>query len=208
MKNISDLYPRLIPLVPGCPEPLATQALVDSAIAFCERSDAIRPVLDDITTAAGLAVYELDAPTYQSVSNVLSVTVDGKALKPVFADDFFSSPQRSGEPVVFYTTRDAGALSLNLYPTPDKAYVLKIVAATRPLRSATAVEEDLVDLWAEAVVAGAVSRIAVIPDQPFSDLSKANYYAQQSVSKAAEAKRRSSAGNLRGSMAVKSRPFA
>ena len=52
MIPLSAFFPRLLPNVLGCPEPLAQQALLDSAIEFCSRSLAVTTTLDRTTTGA------------------------------------------------------------------------------------------------------------------------------------------------------------
>lgn len=208
MKPVSSLFPRLLPLVPGCPEPLAQQALVDAAIAFCEDSQAIRSDLDTLYVVAGVSEYELEPPTSQSVTTVLDVTIDGARLKSLYFDESAGLPATTGKPTHFYTTRNTGNLVLHFFPAPDARYKANVTVATRPTRTSTTLEEDLTDLWADAVVSGAVARIASIPGQPFTSIEMASAMGSMSVAASRNARRSASSGQIRGSMAVKGRPFA
>mgnify|MGYP003577447698 CR=1 FL=1 len=62
MKTFEKFFPDLLPQVPGCPEPVAEQALKRAAQRFCELTFAWRVRLDAISLAAGTDEYELPLP--------------------------------------------------------------------------------------------------------------------------------------------------
>lgn len=187
---------------------MAQQALLDSAIAFCEDSQAIRQSLDTLYLVGGVADFELEAPTSQAVTNVLDVTIDGQRLHSIYFDEAAKLKPSTGKPTHYYTSRDAGALVLHMYPTPDQRYKADVKVATRPTRAATTFEDDLVDLWADAVISGAIARLCAIPGQPFTSTDLAVAAGSAAVGKSRDARRTASSGQIRGSMAVKGRPFA
>lgn len=206
MKPLSDFYPRIGTHVVGCPEPTMAQALVDSAIAFCEESLVQREVLDNLQTAANNNAYELDTPAQQQVARVISVSRDGQILKSIPADMKPAGTSQTGKPAGYYTRRNGSQLELVLVPTPDKRYSLGIEVALRPNRSATQLEDDLYELWVETVVAGAVARITAIPNQPFSDPNKSVAAYASALLGARRARNEGAFGRLRGSITARINP--
>lgn len=208
MKPISDFFPRMLPYLPGCSEPLAAQAILDAAIVFCEDAQVVREELDSFTTATGEKSYALDAPSQQQIARVLDVTVDGRSLPGIAAEDVDLLVGAEGSPMSFYTSRNGSELLLNLFPTPDKAYQVQVRAALRPTRNATQLEDDLFNLWSDAVIAGAMARVMAIPGQPFSDPAGSAGYDVAAARAANKARVEGNFGRVRANMRVRSRPFA
>lgn len=208
MKPLSDFFPRMLPYLPACSKPLAAQALLDSAIAFCVQSDFVREVLEPQNTVAGLATYELDVPSQQQVARVLRVRVGDRELQPRVADGVHFLPARDAPPTHFHMTRAASTLELRLYPTPDGAYPLVAEVSLCPTRSATQLEDDLFDIWVEPVVAGAVARAMMVPGQPFTDQAGSQFYMAQAQVGIHRARREGILGRTRGSLSVRQRAFS
>jgi hypothetical protein len=208
MKAISEFFSRLIPYVPGCSEPLAQQALLDSAIAFCEASQVIRHDLDVFNTVIGRASYELDMPTQQELTRILLVKVGDQEIYAELAESRGYPPDADAIPTAFFTTRNDAELLFQLYPVPDKVYAVRVRVALRPTKAATQVENDLVDYWTDPIVDGAMARILAIPDQPFSDPNKAMMMRASAARATHNARIEGNYGRVRGSMRVKQRPFA
>jgi hypothetical protein len=208
MKAISEFFSRLIPYVPGCSEPLAQQALLDSAIAFCEASQVIRHDLDVFNTVVGRASYELDLPSQQQLARILLVKVGDQEIYAELAESRGYPPEADAIPTAFFTTRNDSDLACQLYPVPDKVYPVRVRVALRPTKAATQLENDLVDYWTDPIVDGAMARILAIPDQPFSDLNKAMMMRASAARGIHNARIEGNYGRVRGSMRVKQRPIA
>ena len=209
MVDISQFLSRLLPQVPGCSEPLAYQSLVDSAIEFCEKSLAIRQDLDAFFSVDSRRVYDLDPPTINhSIARVISVTADGRPLTGIFEEDVSSLGQDYGRPLAFHTTRIDNEFVLNLYPIPDERLRIVVHAALKPTRAAQQLDDDLFNNWADAIIDGAISRIARIPNQPFSDVNYASTMASSAREKISRARIEAYHGRVRGGTSVKQRPFA
>lgn len=208
MKPLADFYSRLIPLLPGCPEPTANQAIVDAAIAFCEDSLALREELDVFQTAIGVGQYSLDAVgSQQQVARVMHVSVDGWPVEVVPSERVGNLPEGSGTPRIAYTTRDGSDHLLNLYPTPQSVANVRVVAASRPTRTATQLDDELLNRWVDGVVFGAAARIASIPNQPFSDPQAAAMFTARAISASNKARVDGSYGRVRGQIQVQMRPL-
>lgn len=183
------------------------QALVDSAVAFCEDSLAVRHRLDTTTQLPALAEVDLDLPPAQAVARILGVWVNGRKIAPVLADQM-GDPSTSGHPTAYYTRRNDSALQLLLYPTPDHNCRVTVEVALRPLRTAVMLEDDLLDMWLPAILAGAMANLKAIPDTPFSNPAIAPVYAMDAARLTNKARVEGAYGRVRGSQSIAMRPFA
>lgn len=210
MVNLNVFLSRLIPQAPACSEPFALQCLRDAAIDFCEKSLVMRQKLDTFYCYNGRAQYDLDVPScdYQ-IARVLSVKVNGRLLNGVLQEDKDDLPaDQAGTPLRFYTTRVDNALVLNLHPAPTERFPVVVEVALKPTRDTDRVDDELYNVWADAIIDGALSRICRVPNQPFSDVSFAAAMQASFADKTARAKIEGYHGRMRGNSTVKTRPFA
>ena len=219
MQSLEVFMSRLLPLVPGCPDPTARQALLDSAIEFCEETNAVQTVTEPATLTAGKSSYDLDIPTQTEVARVVRAWSGKRKLR-------LHQAMKVDTPLVYYnpdgsyyapeapptavTVTDNGVATL--YPTPDTATaageLLTVRIATKPSRTATQVDDDLYRSWAEAVVAGAMFRLAGMPGTAFSDEAQAQKALARYRYFINRARIESNRGRVGGSAAVRSTPFA
>lgn len=205
----TEFLPRLLPYTPSCPSPMAEQALVDAAIAFCEDSLVLRQRLDVQTTAKGQAELDVSVPAQQMPTRILKVWVDGVPIQAVTSDmvddqrlNLLARPDR------FYTLQDDAALLVQLYPVPDGPYAVLVEVALRPTRSAKLLHNSLFDSWLEPVVQGAAARLMAIPDQPFTNLAMSQVCAAKAAYLSRKARIEGAYGRVRGTVAVRARPLA
>jgi len=207
MRPISDFFPRVLPYVPGCPQPVAEQAILDAAIVFCEDSLVIRERFSAFNTDPGIADYGLTTPSDTQVARLLAVYVNGTQI-PAWVSDPPPPAVGSGAPTTYYTTRSDGVFKLELYPIPDRAYEITVEAALRPTRDAATLDSDLFGLWSDAVVSGAIGRLSSIPDQPFSDLARAGAAQLTAAFMGRKARTENGVGRVKGVSRVAQRPLA
>jgi hypothetical protein len=207
MKSVAEFMSRLIPLVPACPEPLAEQAITDSAIDFCERTTVLRVDADAFTTVAGTSLYDIDVPSNHLLSRVIYVTVDGYPIHGEVTESLPALDSYTGKPTNYYIVRDDSEILLKLFPTPDDAYTVALNLAVRPTVGAAYLADDLYNYWVEAVVAGAAYRVKAIPGQPFSDPVGAEYYNRRCKILCNNARNESNIGRIVGSVKAQPRPF-
>ena len=210
MKALSAFYPRILPYLPGCSEPMVDQVLLNSAIEFAEASLTIRQNLDQFNTVIGLSSYDLDPPTSQhDINRVMGVTVNSKELNAglfeVIRNDL---PTANAIPRGFYTDRTDNTFTLRLSPPPDKVYPVVVAVTLRPARGATQLDDDLYNIWIDPIVAGAVARAMQIPDQPFTNFAQAQYLLDSAAKQTNSSRIEGNYGLIRGSMRVRTRPFA
>ena len=197
-----------MPHLPGCSVPLVNQFIVDAAIQFCEATGAIRQTMDPITLAPGMGFYDFDAPSQQQVVRITRAFIDGNEIRLVPLNEAPAPRDSTGEPVFLHTIRTDFNPEFVLTPAPDKAYSLVLEVASRPTRTATALNDDLLDLWLEAIAAGAISAGQRIPAQPFTDPVGAGQRHAEFRSHISRARINASMGQAQGTQRVRARPFA
>jgi hypothetical protein len=219
MSLLDAFLPRLMPQVMGCSEPLAVQALLDSAIEFCEETNIVQVVTDPSPMAEGVSQYDIDLPSQTEVARVLKVWSGARVLtqiEPVTAENLllYNSPVGAAVAVLgaplSAVVEESGTVTV--YPTPDSVTaaneMLSFRVAVKPTRSATSVPDELYKSWAEAVVSGALFRLASMNGQTFSSdkVAKAGFERYRYFVNRAhiEANR----GRLAGPLGVRNRPLA
>lgn len=210
MKALSAFFPRILPYLPGCSEPLVSQVLLDSAIDFCTKSLVLRQNLDPFYTVVGTDMYDLESPSAQhEISRVMGVTLDGMELRPGMAELVRNDlPTDLAKPRAFLTDRTDSVHTLRLMPPPDDVYSVVVAAVLRPSRTATMLDDDLFNLWISPIVNSAMAKAMMIPDQAFSNPAQAGYLAQVAAKETITSRVEGNYGLIRGSMSVRSRPFA
>ncbi len=208
MVPVSAFFSRLLPHVIGCPEPLAQQALVDSAIALCDQALVVQTDLDPVSVFDGVRDYALGMPSQQELVQVMRVWLSDTMLGPIpsFQVAMEAMP---GQPR-YYFTRDIGeSLHLRLLPFPDKDRLnaLRARVATRPTRDATQFHKALFNEWADIVVDGALARLHDIPGQGFTSEAKAIVLFQKVRAKMNTARIEALRGRVVSSMSVQMRSF-
>jgi hypothetical protein len=210
MKALSAFYPRILPYLPGCPEPLAAQVLINAAIEFCESSLTLRQNLDSFNTVIGRVQYDLDPPSAQhDINRVMGVTLDGKELTAGMAEAIRGDmPTAVAKPRGFYTDRTDSTFTLMLSPPPDEVYSVLVNVTLRPNRAATQLDDDLYNIWIDPIVSGAIARAMQIPDQPFTNPAQAQVLLDSAARQTVASRIEGNYGLVRGSMRVRPRSFA
>mgnify|MGYP003339210005 CR=1 FL=1 len=209
MVNISAFFPRLIPNVLGCPEPLAQQALVDAAITFCDQSLAVTIDLDPVTVPVGSTAVELETPDQTTVAQVLYVWYDKKVLNSVPYGQFTDIYRPNATPTDYTVEYLDEVANLRVYPAPSTAVDngLVVRVALRPTRAATQLHDILFQRYVDGIVAGAQSILCAIPDQPFTDTARSIAMGQRARAAANQARADMMFGRSQSSMSVQLRAF-
>lgn len=209
MIPLSAFFPRLLPSVIGCPEPLAQQALLDSAIEFCGRSLAVTTTLDAVTLTAGIASFEVETPTNTTIAQVLNLWYDGRELDAAPYSEATAIASADGEPRYYYGEDIDEVFNITLMPAPDRTVRSGVIvrAALKPTRSATTVHNILFERYAPAIVDGAMAILMAIPDQSYSNEQKALVLGSSARHKANAARTDALHGRVQSSMSVKMRSF-
>lgn len=143
------------------PLPLQVRALRESADAFCRQSGAWED-RQDFFVAANLNEFTLQIPAYGrllSLDGVKRVLYNGQPLLPAPSsalDEGSVNWETETAEDARYWLRE-GVRNIRIVPTPKftGTKTLKVVLALRPTRTATELDDQLVDHWSEAIICGA-----------------------------------------------------
>ena len=165
MASLDSFMSRLMVWVPSCPQPLAAQSLLDTAIDFCRETGIMRASVGPLSVQYGNADYLPSLPHNTRILRVVSATYRGAPLTPTHEevlDGAIGTPRQISCP---------DSSTVRLYPAPDETEtsVLRLSVVLVPKAGATLIPDPLYDEWLDAIVAGAAARICAIPDQPFTN---------------------------------------
>jgi hypothetical protein len=82
----------------------------------------------------------------------------------------FFPPSSTGQPTRYAYVPEG---SIDLFPTPDKAYGMMIVCAIQPVIDAEEISDALLTKWKQVIEAGALSYLHTVPKVPWADAKKA-----------------------------------
>jgi hypothetical protein len=80
-RTFTDVLPKVLPSVPGCPQPLAVQHIRDAAIRVCERTLAWRYVQPTFDLLPGVHEYVYDKPAEAEVHVLFDAMVNNYPLE-------------------------------------------------------------------------------------------------------------------------------
>jgi hypothetical protein len=214
MLNLDVFLPRLLPSVNGCPEPLARQALIDSAIEFCEETGIVRVTTDPTPLQPGVATYSVDLPASQATVQIQRAWYGPRELTAApdsqitAVKAYVTDPNAAFEQIPLYFHESAPG-EVALYPTPGLGATNSLVlrVSTKPTRSATSVEDILYEDWAEAIVSGALRRVHAVPDTPFYSVNESARHGSLFQLGINRARSESIRGRVRTSVSVAPRAF-
>lgn len=217
MQSIDVFLSRLAPKVPGCPDPLLRQALVDSAIQFCEETTLIQHTSPPQAVTAGVGTYVLDTPSQQSVVYTLKVWYGTTALRPAISDQIDAilalvtsagtqTPEK-GIPQVFYEFAPG---EIGIYPVPTESLpnMLSARLSVKPNRSAVTLDDVLYEDWVEVITAGAAYRVYSIPGEVFSSEQRASTEKEAFWNGITKASGIGVRGRVRAAISTRQRPLA
>jgi hypothetical protein len=210
---------RLVTHVPGCPFPVIEKFVRDSAIEVCERTLVWKYEQPPIRLTPGLHDYDYAPPTQAEVHAFIHVTVSVNSdtpfyIEPLSLEQLYEKypawpdhrPEALGQP------RNIAHLDADhfvLAPVPDNTdtYDVGMLVALKPLRTATGMDETVLDDIENAVMDGALAALYRLPAKAWTDMKLADYHSRQFIYRTSERRARANLGAGRGSMTIKMRPF-
>ena len=158
MVKLDAFTPRVHLWVPGAPAPLVETAIIDCAIQLCEDSHVLQVVPDAQPLHAGQAEYDID-PVYPGMTLA-------RVLKVWFGPDEFRASTRP----TWWEEVDPKTLRIHPVPQGDQSQhpPLMMRLALKPERTASQLPDEFARDWMDGIVGGAVMRLAMMPDQPYS----------------------------------------
>lgn len=166
---LSSFLPEILLSAPGLADVIAESYVRNSAIKFCNLTRYVIETLDSQTIRSGEYEVDLIVSGGEEVAAVKSVYVDGRPIDPISEQDLSSQyggwKTYTGWPKHYLSD----AAILRLFPIPTAEIVVDVTVAKRPTSTAVTVNDVLYKEWREAIVAGALSQILLVPNQTFTN---------------------------------------
>lgn len=174
MRTWDVLFPDVLPLVLGCPEPTVERALLRAAREFCAKTRCWRADLDRITTRAATSAYDLSYPSQADAVEFVNATMDGQEIDIDVVDQTTAQDRQAGNHgsrrILTWDQR-----SIVVMPTPAAAGALIVITAIlQPSESATGVPNDIGDRYREEIACGALARLLAMPKTEWTDKGTAD----------------------------------
>ena len=190
------LLPEILPMLDGCPDTLAENAIRSAAIEFCERTGAYQSELDPVTTVANIYEYDLEAPSDTVVHKLMWVSFQGKDLEPISSTLLEQRKPKwrdlSNASVPEYYIQQSKTLFW-MVPVPNATSAASTIvrAQLKPSYLSSTCDEQIMDEYRDAVINGALFRLLRMPGKAWSDIQGAQIYGNLFGEAAMTAERRS-----------------
>lgn len=221
LRAFSTLTSKVAASVPGCSYPMLVEYVRDAAIRVCERTLAWQYAAPSLTLTPGRSEYEFAPPTDTAVQAVLRVSMNGSPLNVVSRDAAAASipdwPALTTDPAVIAESgseprsiAEVGAGRYRVFPMPDaeKPYVLDMVYALKPSRTALEMDRRVFDEYEDAIMHNALQHLLVLPDVTWSDRELAAYHAKQFLFTVTSARAKTNLGAFRSTLVARFPKFA
>jgi hypothetical protein len=204
MASLAEFMPHVLPLVPGCPEPLAEMTLRGVLIDFCTFAPVAQEVLDPIDVIAGQPQYDIDLLYGVNATVILEAYFQGQRMQVIHNDD-----DERGREAAPFVLRQAADNTFTLYPTPTETLpgAITLRVATRPSPMASQISDVLLADYGYEIGCGTAARLMLIPNQPFSNPALAPTYQAIYVAARTNARIRAESSFGMAQIRVRPRPF-
>ncbi|WP_328186901.1 hypothetical protein [Marinobacter sp. OP 3.4] len=188
----SDLFSRVMPHVPGCPEMMVEDALRDTAIKFCRDSHLWREQIMDLYLSPGIHRYELDLPEQTEVAALICAwqRKPGSEHKEAVHPDIN----------VFRMVR------FDTLPDPDKGPI-ELHVVLQPTLDADGMLDAIGLDYDQALIHGALERLVIIPGKDWSNPNMATYHRSKYLESLTDARLAKANGNTEAPLRVSPQPF-
>jgi len=187
-RALKDFLPLVTPLAIGCPDPVAIQNLRLAAIEWCERTRAWRHITEQAIVTNDDAIV---APSYATIHVIETASFDGQPLIPTQFSSIDETTRAAtdgefGPPIYITQTSPnqvavipfkTGTLDLTLFLKPRSGSEFGGVTPGVQLQDTQNVVPEYIFVQSAEIIAfGALSRLLLIKDQPFTDPKLAGFY--------------------------------
>lgn len=220
-KKIETLVPKVRREAPNCPKSIIIDELRNSLIDFCVNTDIYMQELTPFVVAANVNEYEandLDIPAGAELNHIIdifrsssdsTVRLSQKNLSPLEAKAQIGSQSifktyGTGR-VKYYTQRDQE--NILIAPTPDSTETFYALYSLKPTVTSTTIPSIIANEYKEAIVHGALYRLQMMKDSPWTDLQAAELNKRMYDKAEALAVRKTKYGNVGASLTVQYQEF-
>lgn len=171
---IESLFPYVLPDVPGAPDITARQAILLTAIDFCNKTEIWDEIQAPYTLVDNTRDYSLTAPTDARVMAVKSAWAYNRELRPVTMIELQQLmpnwPVLTGSQVSYYNApTDVGTIRVYPIPLDAQGAQMTLRVMYSPILTATTLPDFLVNQHLEALAAGAKHRLMLTPNKSWSN---------------------------------------
>lgn len=182
-KPYTAWYNEVLPHLPGCPEPLALNAIRNAVIEFMERSWVFSDFLDAVSVNATIADIEFETPDDLLVSKLLTAWYDDAKLvikTPDEMEEIFGQnwSTKTGTPT-HATQLNERELRLVPIPAADLQNALLMRVTFKPTRDSTAVDERIFEEYLEPIACGALAKLFILPQKPWTNPEASKWHSDK-----------------------------
>lgn len=220
-KKIESLVPKVKREAPSLPSFIAIEELRNTIIDFCINTDIYLADLTLLQTVTGINEYEasdLDIPSGTELNHLIDIfcengesanQISEKSLSRIEPKSLIGKPSLfdsygKGKPK-FYSQKDQETILFA--PTPDKNYSFYALYSLKPTATATTIPNIIVNEYQETIIHGALYRLQMMKDSPWSDVQAADLNKRMYDKGEAQAVRKSKYGLVGAPLTVKYQEF-
>ena len=165
MRDIEELYPRVMEVAPACPEPVALRHLRDAAIDFCRRTRIWRT-----TESWGITVSEYEIVVVDQEAALFEITharIDDSHLEAITIDQLdierreWRDEEGQGKFITQSFPNTVRVVPKPAVETPAQTLTLELVLV--PAIDAVRIPDELVTLYSKVIADGALGRVLLLP---------------------------------------------
>tara|TARA_Y100000114_G_scaffold28767_2_gene24526 strand:+ start:273 stop:950 length:678 start_codon:yes stop_codon:yes gene_type:complete len=221
-KKIQTLVPRVRKEAPSCPESLAVDELRNTLIEFCISTDIYLQDLTMLQINKNVNEYshlDLEIPVGTELNHIIDIfkefsdstatqisqkrytRIQPKAqIGGVSIFDFYGKGQ-----VKYYTQKDQETILFA--PTPTENEKLYVLYSLKPTATASSIPTIIANEYAETIVHGALYRLQMMKDCPWTDIQAADLNKRMYDKGEAQAVRKTKYGNVGAPLTIKYQEF-
>lgn len=191
----------------GAPDFVIERAIRESAIEFCVKTDAYRLEPETVQIIAGIDEYDLTIPNGTELNHIIDIYRNRETLRPVSYSRLLEvqgDGTQKAKPR-YYAQRDNTVFYVA--PVPSEKESLKVLYSVKPTSSSTTIPDTIGLEYREAIVHGAIFRLQMMSDQPWSNMGAAQSNKGLFDQRTAQVVREVRYGYGGGALTVKSRAF-
>ncbi len=203
----SDFTEFVRPHCQGVPGFMVENAIRDSAIEFCKRTGVYIPEAEEIIISIGVNDYDLTLPAGTELNYITDIFANTTRLSPISYSQLLhkiGDGTDRGTPA-YYSQRDN--TSFFLAPIPAAADTLRVLCSLKPSATSTSIPDTVGKENREAITDGALYRLQMMPNQPFTNPNLAAAKKQLFDREVAKTVRQVKFGFSGGNLTIRKREF-
>lgn len=170
--ELEDAFPHVLPYVQGAPDPTVLYHLRQAAIEWCTRTMCWRADLDPVLTVVDQTAYDIPLPVDSALIRILGWSVNGGRPMKCVTPDAGQALRLNSHTADALWTADKVTFELNPVPAEaGKSIVLTV--GLKPSQDALEIPTSVFEQHIKHIAAGAISSIAMLPRQPWTDMQLA-----------------------------------